>query len=57
MDQLLASLEAKYKIKRPSCCRAARTAEGVVNVEAIAGASPRMQGLSLGPADLAAGRA
>jgi malyl-CoA/(S)-citramalyl-CoA lyase len=32
------------------------TAEGVVNVEEIAGASPRMQGMSLGPADLAASR-
>jgi len=33
------------------------TAEGVNNVEAIAGASPRMHGMSLGPADLAASRA
>ena len=33
------------------------TAEGVKNVEAIAAASPRMQGISLGPADLAASRA
>src|SRR5690606_28371858 len=32
------------------------TALGVVNVEEIAGASPRMQGLSLGPADLSASR-
>ena len=32
------------------------TAEGVNNVEAIAGASPRMHGMSLGPADLAASR-
>jgi malyl-CoA/(S)-citramalyl-CoA lyase len=32
------------------------TAEGVTNVEEIAGASPRMQGISLGPADLAASR-
>ncbi len=32
------------------------TAEGVKNVESIAGASPRMHGLSLGPADLAASR-
>jgi malyl-CoA/(S)-citramalyl-CoA lyase len=32
------------------------TARGVANVEAICGASPRMQGLSLGPADLAADR-
>ena len=32
------------------------TASGVANVEEIAGASPRMQGISLGPADLAASR-
>jgi len=33
------------------------TAEGVNNVESIAAASPRMHGMSLGPADLAASRA
>ena len=33
------------------------TAEGVKNVDAIAPASPRMHGMSLGPADLAASRA
>ncbi|MBZ0218685.1 MAG: hypothetical protein K8F25_19165, partial [Fimbriimonadaceae bacterium] len=32
------------------------TAEGVNNVNAIAAASPRMHGMSLGPADLAASR-
>jgi malyl-CoA/(S)-citramalyl-CoA lyase len=32
------------------------TASGVARVEEIAGASPRMQGMSLGPADLAASR-
>jgi len=32
------------------------TARGVVNIEEICSASPRMQGLSLGPADLAANR-
>ena len=32
------------------------TARGVASVEAICAASPRMQGLSLGPADLAANR-
>jgi malyl-CoA/(S)-citramalyl-CoA lyase len=32
------------------------TAQGVANVEEIALASPRMQGMSLGPADLAASR-
>ena len=58
MDQLLASLEAKHKLKKPILLHALlETAEGVINVEAIAGASPRMQGISLGPADLAASRA
>ncbi|MDX2234646.1 MAG: CoA ester lyase [Hyphomonadaceae bacterium] len=58
MDQLLASLEARHKIKRPILLHALlETAQGVMNVEAIAGASPRMHGLSLGPADLAASRA
>ncbi|WP_239504756.1 aldolase/citrate lyase family protein, partial [Stenotrophomonas maltophilia] len=33
------------------------TAEGVKNVDDIAQASPRMHGMSLGPADLAASRA
>ncbi len=57
MDQLLASLEAKHQIKRPILLHALlETAQGVANVEAIAGASPRMQGISLGPADLAASR-
>ena len=32
------------------------TARGVANIESICAASPRMQGLSLGPADLAANR-
>ena len=58
MDQLLASLEAKHGVTRPILLHAIlETAEGVMNVEAIAGASPRMQGISLGPADLAASRA
>jgi len=58
MDQLLASLEAKQKLKKPILLHALlETAEGVINVEAIAGASPRMQGISLGAADLAASRA
>ncbi|MGE3142577.1 MAG: CoA ester lyase [Hyphomonadaceae bacterium] len=57
MDQLLASLEAKHAIKRPILLHALlETAQGVANVEAICGASPRMQGISLGPADLAASR-
>ncbi len=40
----------------PSCRISLETAEGVNNVEAIAAASPRMHGMSLGPADLAASR-
>jgi malyl-CoA/(S)-citramalyl-CoA lyase len=57
MDQLLAQLEAKKGLKRPILIHAIlETAIGVANVEEIASASPRMQGLSLGPADLAASR-
>jgi malyl-CoA/(S)-citramalyl-CoA lyase len=57
MDQLLALLEAKHALKKPILLHAIlETAQGVANVEAIAGASPRMQGISLGPADLAASR-
>jgi malyl-CoA/(S)-citramalyl-CoA lyase len=57
MDQLLALLEAKHELKRPILLHAIlETAEGVTNVEAICGASPRMHGVSLGPADLAASR-
>lgn len=58
LDQLLAQLEAKYKVAKPVMIHALlETAEGVNNVEDIAGASPRMHGMSLGPADLAASRA
>src|SRR2546430_11427630 len=58
LDQLLAQLEAKHSVTRPILIHAIlETAEGVNNVEAIAAASPRMQGMSLGPADLAASRA
>ncbi len=57
LDQLLAQLEAKHGVKRPILIHAIlETALGVNNVEAIAAASPRMQGMSLGPADLAASR-
>jgi malyl-CoA/(S)-citramalyl-CoA lyase len=57
LDQLLALLEAKHGVTKPILLHAIlETAEGVANVEAIAGASPRMQGISLGPADLAASR-
>src|ERR1700683_746385 len=58
VDQYLALLEARNGLKRPILVHAIlETAQGVNNVEAIAAASPRMQGMSLGPADLAASRA
>ena len=58
LDQLLAQLEARHAVRRPILIHAIlETAEGVKNVEAIAAASPRMHGISLGPADLAASRA
>jgi malyl-CoA/(S)-citramalyl-CoA lyase len=57
VDRLLAQLEAKAGLDRPILVHAIlETARGVSNVEEICGASPRMQGLSLGPADLAADR-
>jgi malyl-CoA/(S)-citramalyl-CoA lyase len=57
LDQLLGQLEARNGITRPILIHAIlETAEGVKNVEAIAAASPRMHGMSLGPADLAASR-
>jgi len=56
-DQLIAQLEAKAELTRPILLHAIlETAEGVARVEEIALASPRMQGISLGPADLAASR-
>jgi malyl-CoA/(S)-citramalyl-CoA lyase len=58
LDQLLAQLEARHKVQKPILIHAIlETAQGVNNVEAIATASPRMHGMSLGPADLAASRA
>ena len=58
LDQLLAQLEAKHGVKKPILIHAIlETAEGVDNVATIAAASPRMHGISLGPADLAASRA
>ena len=58
LDQFLAQLEAKHAVKKPILVHAIlETAEGVNNVAAIAAASPRMHGISLGPADLAASRA
>lgn len=57
VDRLLAQLEAKAKLEKPLLVHAIlETARGVANVEEICAASPRMQGLSLGPADLAANR-
>ena len=58
LDQLLAQLEARHSLKKPILIHAIlETAEGVQNVASIATASPRMHGISLGPADLAASRA
>ena len=57
VDRLVAQLEARAGLKRPLLLHAIlETATGVTNVEEICGASPRLQGLSFGPADLAASR-
>jgi malyl-CoA/(S)-citramalyl-CoA lyase len=57
VDRLLAQLEAKAGLERPILIHAIlETSTGVVSVERIANASPRMQGMSFGPADLAASR-
>src|SRR5213079_721866 len=57
VDRLLAQLEAKAGLERPILVHAIlETSLGVVNLEEIATASPRMQGMSFGPADLAAFR-
>ncbi|WP_417821720.1 HpcH/HpaI aldolase/citrate lyase family protein [Terasakiella sp.] len=57
VDQLLAQLEAKHGVKKPIMIHAIlETALGVEQVSEIAAASPRMHGMSLGPADLAASR-
>jgi malyl-CoA/(S)-citramalyl-CoA lyase len=57
VDRLLAQLEAKAGLERPLLVHAIlETSVGVVNLEEIATASPRMQGMSFGPADLAAFR-
>ena len=57
VDRLLAQLEAKAGLDRPILIHAIlETAQGVTNLEEIATASPRMQGMSFGPADLAANR-
>ncbi len=57
VDRLLAQLEAKANLDKPLLVHAIlETALGVANLEEIAAASPRMQGMSFGPADLAASR-
>jgi malyl-CoA/(S)-citramalyl-CoA lyase len=57
VDRLLALLEGRAKLRRPILVHAIlETAQGVTNVEEICAASPRIQGISFGPADLAASR-
>jgi malyl-CoA/(S)-citramalyl-CoA lyase len=57
VDRLLAQLEARVGVEKPILVHALlETGMGVVNLEEIATASPRMQGMSFGPADLAASR-
>ena len=49
-DRLIAQVEARAGLSRPVLLHAViETALGVVNVEEIAAASPRMAGMSLGP--------
>src|SRR5437899_2749061 len=56
-DRLVAQLEARAGLSRPLLLHAIlETASGVSRVEEIVQASPRLQGISLGPADLAASR-
>src|ERR1700736_4923886 len=58
LDQLLAQMEPGHGLQKPVLIHAImETAEGVENVSNIAMALPRMHGISLGPADLAASRA
>ena len=57
VDRLLAQLEAKAGLERPLLIHCVlETSLGVTNLEEIASASPRIQGMSFGPADLAASR-
>jgi len=57
LDRLLAQLESRERLQRQIGVHAiVETPLGVVNLEAIATSSPRMQGMSFGPADLAASR-
>jgi malyl-CoA/(S)-citramalyl-CoA lyase len=57
VDRLLAQLEASAGLERPILVHCVlETSQGVANLEEIASASPRIQGMSFGPADLAASR-
>jgi malyl-CoA/(S)-citramalyl-CoA lyase len=57
VDRLLAQLEARAGLGKPLLVHAIlETSTGVANLEEIAAASPRIQGMSFGPADLAAFR-
>src|SRR3954447_15891075 len=57
VDRLLAQLEAKAGLDRPILVHPIlETGQGVTHLEEIAQASPRIQGMSFGPADLAASR-
>src|SRR5438045_2901235 len=57
VDRLLAQLEARAGLERPILIHCVlETSQGVANLEEIASASPRIQGMSFGPADLAASR-
>jgi malyl-CoA/(S)-citramalyl-CoA lyase len=57
VDRLLAQLESRAGLQKPLLVHAIlETAQGVAHLEEIAAASPRMQGMSFGPADLAASR-
>jgi malyl-CoA/(S)-citramalyl-CoA lyase len=57
VDRLLAQLEARAGLDKPILIHAIlETSLGVSNLEEIAAASPRIQGMSFGPADLAASR-
>src|SRR3954468_6134763 len=57
VDRILAQPGARAALKKPLLVHAIlETSTGVANLEEIAAASPRIQGMSFGPADLAASR-
>src|SRR3954471_1472241 len=57
VDRLLAQLEARAGLDKPILVHPIlETGQGVTHLEEIATASPRIQGMSFGPADLAASR-